>query len=86
MTSINWPAEEKRKLIGKRIERLDGPAKSSGAAKYSLDIQRPDLLYGKIFGSPIAAGTLKSIDTTAAEALHGVEAVHVMTEPGKPIN
>src|SRR5262245_4016764 len=53
MTSINWPPQEKRKLIGKRIDRLDGPAKSSGAAKYSLDINRPDMLYGKIFGSPI---------------------------------
>ena len=71
MTSINWPPQEKRKLIGTRIDRLDGPAKSSGAAKYSLDIQRPDMLYGKIFGAPIAAGTLKSLDTKAAEALHG---------------
>ena len=50
MTSINWPPKEKRKLIGTRIDRLDGPAKSSGAAKYSLDIQRPDMLYGKILG------------------------------------
>src|SRR5215831_9535549 len=86
MTSINWPPKEKRRLIGTRIDRLDGPAKSSGAAKYSLDIQRPNLLYGKILGSPIAAGTLKSLDTKAAEALKGVEAVHVMTEPGRPIN
>src|SRR5512145_3046170 len=86
MTSINWPAKEKFKLIGTRIDRLDGPAKSSGAAKYSLDIQRPGLLYGKILGSPIAAGTLKSLDTKAAEALKGVEAVHVMTQVGAPIN
>ena len=71
MTSINWPPQEKRKLIGTRIDRLDGPAKSSGAAKYSLDIQRPNLLYGKILGAPIAAGTLKSLDTSAAEALEG---------------
>jgi xanthine dehydrogenase YagR molybdenum-binding subunit len=86
MTSINWPPQEKRKLIGKRIDRLDGPAKSSGAAKYSLDINRPDMLFGKIFGAPIAAGTLKSLDTSAAEALFGVEAVHVMKQPGQPIN
>ena len=86
MTSVSWPPQEKRKLIGTRIERLDGPAKSSGAAKYSLDIQRPDLLYGKIFGAPIAAGKLKSLDTKAAEALPGVEAIHVMTEVGQPIN
>ncbi len=86
MTSVNWPPKEKLKLIGGRSNRLDGPAKSSGAAKYSLDIQRPGLLYGKILGSPIAAGTVKSLDTKAAEALKGVAAIHVMTEPGKPIN
>ena len=87
MTSINWPPKEKMKLIGTRIDRLDGPAKSSGAAKYSLDIQRPGLLYGKILGAPIAAGTLKSLDTKAAEALQGRRAaVHVMTDAGKPIN
>ncbi len=86
MTSINWPAREDLKLIGKRIDRVDGPAKSSGAAKYSLDINRPGLLYGKILGATIAAGTLKSLDTSAAEALAGVKAVHVMTQPGRPIN
>ena len=86
MTSINWPPKDKLKLIGTRIDRIDGPPKSSGAAKYSLDINRPEMLYGKILGAPIASGTLVSLDTSAAEALHGVEAVHVMTDPGKPIN
>ena len=32
MTSINWPPREKMKLLGHRIERLDGPVKSTGAA------------------------------------------------------
>jgi xanthine dehydrogenase YagR molybdenum-binding subunit len=86
MTSINWPSQEKRKLIGTRIDRLDGPAKSSGAAKYSFDMNRPKMLYGKILGAPIAAGKLTALDTSAAEALEGVEAIHVMTEVGRPIN
>src|SRR6478736_6177881 len=86
MTSVNWPPQEKRKLIGTRIDRLDGPAKSSGAAKYALDIQRPDMLYGKILGSPIAAGKLVSLDTKAAEALKGVAVVHVLKQPGATIN
>src|SRR5688572_5288945 len=86
MTSYLWPAKEQMKLIGTRIDRVDGPAKSSGAAKYSLDINLPGLLHGKILGSPIAAGTLKSLDTKPAESLAGVKAVHVMTKPGSPIN
>jgi xanthine dehydrogenase YagR molybdenum-binding subunit len=44
------------------------------------------MLYGKILGAAIAAGKLKSLDTKAAEALPGVEAIHVMTEVGQPIN
>ncbi len=86
MTSINWPPEDKRKLIGKRIERLDGPAKSSGAAKYSLDMQHPDMLYGKILGASIAAGKIKSIDTKPAEALKGVAAIHPMKKEGDTVN
>jgi xanthine dehydrogenase YagR molybdenum-binding subunit len=86
MTSVNWPPKEKRKLIGTRIDRLDGPAKSSGAAKYALDINRPQMLYGKILGATIAKGTVKSIDTKAAEALKGVEAVHVVKQAGSAIN
>ena len=35
----SWPPMEKRKVIGKRFKRLDGPAKSAGRAKYSSDTQ-----------------------------------------------
>jgi xanthine dehydrogenase YagR molybdenum-binding subunit len=52
MTSYLWPSRDQMKLIGKRIDRVDGPAKSSGAAKYSLDINRPGLLYGKSLAQP----------------------------------
>ncbi len=86
MTRINWPPEEKRRLLGKRINRLDGPAKSAGAAKYTYDIQSPGLLHAKILSAPIAAGTLKSLDTRPAETMKGVAAVHVITAPGSPIH
>ena len=75
MASINWPAQEKRRLIGKRIDRLDGPVKVSGAAKYTYDIQRPGMLYVRMLCAPIAAGVLKSLDTRAAETLKGVAAI-----------
>ena len=42
MAKIDWPAAEKRSLIGKRIDRADGPAKATGAAKYSYDIKIQD--------------------------------------------
>ena len=86
MATIQWPSKEKRRLLGQRVNRVDGPVKSTGAAKYTYDISRPGMLYAKILYSSIASGVLKSLDTRAAEAMQGVAAVHVMTEPGQRVN
>ena len=59
-----WP--KKRRLLGTRIKRLDGPAKATGYAKYSYDINRKGMLHGVILRSPHAHAKIKSIDTTAA--------------------
>src|SRR5437867_2473760 len=75
MAKIAWPEADHRALIGKRISRLDGPAKSTGAAKYSFDINRPGMLYAKLLVSPHARADLVSIDTSAAEAFSGVKGV-----------
>ena len=82
MADVKWPDKPDRRLIGKRIDRVDGPVKVTGAAKYMYDIQRPGMLYAKVLHAPIAAGTLASLDTRAAEAMPGTEAVQVITEPG----
>ncbi len=74
MAKVDWPAADKRALIGKRIARVDGPAKTTGAAKYSYDINRPGMLYAKLLVSPHARAELVSVDTAAAEALPGVKA------------
>ena len=39
MPDYSWPPMDQRRVMGKRISRLDGPAKSSGAAKYNSDVQ-----------------------------------------------
>src|SRR5499433_1986871 len=84
MAEYKWPEEGKRTHIGKRISRIDGPQKVSGRAKYSFDINRPGMLFGKIVRSPYAHATVKKIDTSAAEAMPGVKAIHIMAEPGTP--
>jgi len=63
MAKVDWPAAEKRSLIGKRISRADGPAKSTGAAKYSYDVNRPGLLYAKVLTSPHPAAALLHLDS-----------------------
>jgi xanthine dehydrogenase YagR molybdenum-binding subunit len=78
-----WP--EHPVLIGGRIKRIDGPAKTSGAAKYSFDINRPGLLHGRILRSPHPHAKVVSIDLTAAEKALGVKAALAVVEPGKKV-
>src|SRR5438128_10195126 len=85
MAEYKWPDADKRSLIGKRISRIDGPAKVSGKAKYTYDIKRPGMLYGKILRSPYASAKIVSIDTRAAEKMPGVKAVKVIQGPGTEI-
>lgn len=45
--AYTWPKE--RRLIGTKVQRLDGPEKATGRAKYSFDINRPGMLFAKVF-------------------------------------
>src|SRR5881409_3674835 len=85
MAEYNWPDASKRSLIGKRISRLDGPEKVSGAAKYTYDLKRPGMLYGKIVRCPHAHARVVNIDTSAAEKMPGVQGVKVIQGPGSEI-
>jgi len=80
-----WPPADQRVLIGKRISRLDGPWKSSGRVKYSYDINRPGLLYGRMVFSPHAHAKVTKIDTSEAEKMPGVKAVQIMFPEGKEV-
>ncbi|MGH9327763.1 MAG: xanthine dehydrogenase family protein molybdopterin-binding subunit [Terriglobia bacterium] len=81
----DWPPADDRHLIGKSISRIDGPAKSSGRAKYSLDINLPGMLFGKCVRSPYAHAKVTAVDTSAAEKLPGVKAVKVIQGPGSEV-
>ncbi len=74
MATVKWPAADKRTLLGKRISRTDGALKSTGAAKYSYDINRPAMLWAKVVVSPHARATLVDVDLAAAAAMAGVKA------------
>jgi xanthine dehydrogenase YagR molybdenum-binding subunit len=78
-----WPPADQRTLIGTRISRLDGPWKSSGRVKYSYDINRPGMLYGRMVLCPHAHAKVVKIDTSEAEKMPGVKAVQIMLDEGK---
>jgi CO/xanthine dehydrogenase Mo-binding subunit len=63
------------KWIGTRPIRPDGVDKVTGRAKYGADYVFANMLVGKVLRSPHAHARIKSIDTSAAEALNGVKAV-----------
>jgi 4-hydroxybenzoyl-CoA reductase alpha subunit/xanthine dehydrogenase E subunit len=57
------------------MPRVDSADKVTGRARYTADITLPNMIHGKILGSPIAHGRIKRIDVSKAKALPGVLAV-----------
>ena len=63
---------KENKYFGKGLNRVDGPAKVTGEAKYAAEFNVPDLLYGFIINSTIAKGEIENINTEKANAIKGV--------------
>ncbi|MDA1278794.1 MAG: xanthine dehydrogenase family protein molybdopterin-binding subunit [Chloroflexi bacterium] len=63
------------KVIGTNPIRHDGLDKVTGRAIYGGDVKAPGLIWGDVLRSPHAHARIKSIDTSAAEAMDGVFAV-----------
>jgi xanthine dehydrogenase YagR molybdenum-binding subunit len=72
------PSNAELTYIGKPTERYDGPAKAMGKGKYTADVNLPGMLYARMVDATIPHGRILSIDTSAAEKLSGVRAVHVI--------
>ena len=83
MAKYSWP--EKPVLIGTPVKRLDGPDKVTGRARYTYDINRPGMIYGKMVRSPYPHARVVSIDLSAAEKAPGVKAVLAYAQPGAQV-
>ena len=59
-------------MIGKPVNRVDGPLKVTGKAQYTSDFHFPGLLYAVPVEATIANGRIRNLDTTAAEKMPGV--------------
>jgi xanthine dehydrogenase YagR molybdenum-binding subunit len=86
MPDYQWPDPEHRTLIGKRISRVDSPDKVSGRARYTYDVNRPGMLFGKMLRSPYAHAKIVSIDISAAEKMPGVKAIEIVQKAGSTIH
>lgn len=72
-----WPINDELSVVGKSVKRIDAHAKVTGSAKYTADIRLPGMLFGKMLCSHHPHARIISVDTTAAERLPGVAAVHL---------
>ncbi len=61
--------------VGKRIPRVEGPEKVTGAAQYVADLKLPGMLVGKVLRSPYPHARILRIDTSKAAGVPGVKAV-----------
>jgi xanthine dehydrogenase YagR molybdenum-binding subunit len=61
--------------MGKPATRVDGPAKVTGAAKYTYDVQPDGWLYGMVLRSKWPAANVTKIDLSKAQSMPGVKAV-----------
>jgi xanthine dehydrogenase YagR molybdenum-binding subunit len=77
-----WGLDAKLRVVGTDVPRLDGLAKATGAAKYTMDVSRPRMAYAKELRSFHAHAKVAAIDVAAAEKTPGVLAVEVLRRPG----
>jgi xanthine dehydrogenase YagR molybdenum-binding subunit len=65
------------KVIGRPTNRIDGPFKTTGTARYAYERHdvAPHQAYGFVLGSAIAKGRINAIDVSQAKAAPGVLAI-----------
>lgn len=63
------------RYVRKGLKRTDGELIVTGRARYTVDITLPEMLFGKILGSPYPHARIKKIDIERAKELEGVKAV-----------
>ena len=66
---------EQAKFVGRSVPRLEDRPLLTGKGKFAADVSFPGQWTMRVVRSPVAHGTIKSIDTSAALALPGVHAV-----------
>lgn len=67
--------DTRQKFVGRSVPRLEDRTLLTGKGKFAADVSFPGQWTMRVVRSPVAHGTIKSIDTSAALALPGVHAV-----------
>ncbi|MCU6453850.1 xanthine dehydrogenase family protein molybdopterin-binding subunit [Sphingomonas sp. A2-49] len=65
-------------VIGKPIDRIDGPRKVSGTATYAAEYALDNVAYGYLVRATVGAGKIRTLDASRAKAMPGV--IDVITD------
>jgi xanthine dehydrogenase YagR molybdenum-binding subunit len=76
------PIAGSHRHVGRPIDRLDGPDKVAGAAKFAAEYRPEGMVYAALVYSTIAKGRIESIDVSEAGAMPGV--LSVITHDNAP--
>jgi isoquinoline 1-oxidoreductase beta subunit len=60
------------RIVGRKMTRLDTPAKINGTAQYGIDVVLPGMVYASLEQCPVIGGKVTSFDATKARTLPGV--------------
>jgi xanthine dehydrogenase YagR molybdenum-binding subunit len=73
------------KVVGRPVDRIDGPLKTRGAAPYAYEQHQatPNAAYGFVVGAAIAKGRITSINLTEARRAPGVITIVTAETAGK---
>jgi xanthine dehydrogenase YagR molybdenum-binding subunit len=73
------------KVVGKPVDRIDGPLKTTGTARYAYEQHEaaPNAAYGYVVGATIAKGRIASMELDAARRSPGVLAIVTAQNAGK---
>ncbi len=73
-----WPPNAELKVIGKRTSRLEARSKVTGRARYTSDVQLRGMLHARRIVATVPHARIVRIDTSRAEQVPGVKAVHLL--------
>jgi isoquinoline 1-oxidoreductase subunit beta len=59
------------RLIGKDVSRVELPGKVNGSARYAIDVQVPNMLYGAVLRAPVEGSVPDKIDDAKARVIAG---------------
>jgi xanthine dehydrogenase YagR molybdenum-binding subunit len=84
-TSATTNPIDQLKIVGKPVDRIDGPLKATGTAPYAYERHDvvPNQAYGWVIGSAIAKGRIVSMDLAAAKTAPGVLTIVTAENAGK---